>query len=231
VILIRGYQSDVKINDHCSRSEENLVIATYFFLISTFASKTLLGICYFLTIFFHFIFIQFTSLSNKWFYTGFCLVILVALIPTIILHTLRYQWKNLFLQYQGICWVNSSVIFQFISIPIIIFIGLNLLIISGITIRLLKFSFERKTVKTNEKRLIISLMIWLALCTSLGIAWIFGPFLDVLITDKDQSSSVVKLWFFGIFIGLEGLWVLIVNVVFYYNQKVNQKNRKMLLNK
>jgi hypothetical protein len=127
--------------------------------------------------------------------------------------------------------VNSSVIFQFISIPIIVFIGLNLLIISGITIRLLKFSFERKTVKTNEKRLIISLMIWLALCTSLGIAWIFGPFLDVLITDKDQSSSVVKLWFFGIFIGLEGLWVLIVNVVFYYNQKVNQKNRQMLLNK
>lgn len=231
VILIQGYQSNEKMNDHCSKSQENLVLTTYFFLISTFASKTFLGICYFLTIFFHFIFIQFTAISNKWFYTGFLLVIFIALIPTIIIQSIVKHWKDIFLQYQGICWLNSSVIFRFISIPIIIFIGLNILIISGITIRLLQFSCRQKTVKTNEKRMIISMMIWLALCISLGIAWIFGPFLDVLIYEKEQTSSVIKLWIFAIFIGLEGVWVLIVNVIFYVNQKVNKKNREMFLKK
>jgi len=231
IILIRGYQSNLKINDKCSISQENLVITTYFFLISTFASKTLLGICYFLTIFFHFILIQFTSISNKWFYASFFLVILIAFIPTIIIKIILNQSKNFFLQYQGICWFNSSVIFRFISIPIIIFIGLNLLIICGITIRLFQFSIGRKTVKTNEKRMIISIMIWLALCVSLGIAWIFGPFLDILITETNETSSIIKLWFFAIFIGLEGVWVLIVNVIFYLNQRVNKKNRQILLNK
>jgi hypothetical protein len=55
--------------------------------------------------------------------------------------------------------------------------------------------------------------------------------LDVLIKEKDQTSSIIKLWFFGMFIGLEGVWVLIVNVVFYLNQKANKKNRQMFLNK
>jgi len=231
IILILSYRTNLKSNDKCSKSEQNLVITTYFFLISTFASKTLLGICYFSTIFFHFTFIKFTTISNKWYYGSFFLTILIALIPTIIINIILKQWTNLFLKYQGICWFNSSIIFQLISIPILTFIGLNLLIIFGITIRLFQFFIGRKKVKTNEKRLIISVMIWLALCISLGIAWIFGPFLDLLIKEKDQTSSVIQLWVFGIFIGLEGVWVLIVNVVFYLNQKTNKKNRQMFLNK
>jgi cytochrome bd-type quinol oxidase subunit 2 len=108
---------------------------------------------------------------------------------------------------------------------------LNVLIIIGITIRLLKFSYRQKAVKTNEKRLIVSMMIWLALCVTLGIGWIFGPFLDIFIQDKEQTSSKIKLWFFGIFIGLEGVWVLMVNGIFYVNQRVNKNNRRMFLNK
>lgn len=231
VILIRGYLSNMKMHGNCSISEENLVLATYFFLITTFASKTLLGICYFLTIFFHFIFIQLTVISNKWFYASFFLVIFIALIPTIIIKIIFKQWNNFFLQYQGICWFNSSIIFRFISIPIIVFMSLNLIIIFGITIRLIRFSISRKTIKIDEKRLIISMMIWTALCVLLGIAWIFGPFLDMMIGEKEDTSSIIKLWIFAIFIGLEGVWVLIVNVIFYFIQKVNKKNRQMISKK
>jgi hypothetical protein len=74
-------------------------------------------------------------------------------------------------------------------------------------------------------------MIWLALCVSLGIGWLFGPFLDILIREKDETSSMITLWFFTIFIGLEGLWILIVNVIFYFNQEGNKKNHQMSLNK
>ena len=230
-ILIHGYRSKDAFVEQCSRSEENLAISTYFFLISTFASKTLLGICYFFTIFFHFIFIRLTMMSNLWLYLSFFLVMLIALIPTIVMSILVNQGSNLLVQYQGICWLNTSVVFRFVSIPIVVFLGLNALIILGITIRLVQFSLGQKTAKINEKRLIISLMIWLALCVSLGLAWIFGPFLDVLIEDNEQRSSVIKLWIFAMFIGLEGVWVLIVNVVFYVNQRAKKNHRQSPSNK
>lgn len=224
-ILIHGYRTKDSFDEYCSQSEENLGISTYFFLISTFASKTLLGICYFFTIFFHFIFIRLTMMSTLWLYLGFFLVILIALIPTIVMSVLVKQSSNLFVQYQGICWLNTSVVFRFVSIPLIVFLGLNALIILGITIRLIRFSFGQKPAKINEKRMMVSLMIWLALCVSLGMAWIFGPFLDVLIEDKEQQSSVIRQWIFAMFIGLEGVWVLIVNVVFYVNQRAKKNTR------
>lgn len=222
VILIQGYQSSRKFHGNCSMSQKNLVVTTYFFLLLTFASKTLLGICYFLTIIFHFIFIQCASMSTHWFYSGIGFVVTIAFVPTIILR----QSMNLFQSYQGICWLSSFIVFRFISIPILIFIGTNSLIIGIITVRLLKFVFQRKTMKIIERRLMISTMIWLSLCITLGLAWIFGPFLDLLVVDKDQTSSIVQLWIFAIFFGLEGLWVLIVNIIFYVNQKLNSENRQ-----
>ena len=230
-ILITGYRSKDQFDETCSQSQKNLLITTYFFLISTFASKTLLGMCYFFSIFFHFLLIRLTIMSNVWLYLGFFLVMIIALIPTIVMTVLMKQWANLFVQYQGICWLNSSVVFRFVSIPIIVFLGLNALIIFGITIRLVQFSLGQKTAKFNEKRMIISAMIWLALCVLLGMAWIFGPFLDIFIGEKEQRSSIIQLWIFAIFIGLEGVWVLIVNIVFYVNQRVKKTNQSSIPNK
>jgi hypothetical protein len=76
------------------------------------------------------------------------------------------------------------------------------------------------------------MMIWLSLCISLGIAWIFGPFLDLIIPEKKPLySSAIVQWIFGFFIGLEGLWVLIINIIFYSNQKLNIKTHQSFLNK
>ena len=229
-IFIHGHQisggQSKFVAEKCSVSSRNLSIATYFFLLSTFASKTFLGICYFLTIFFHFVFIRLTSLSNKWFYLGIFLVILITIIPIIIINVILHQWKDLFLQYDGICWFNSSVIFKVVSIPMIIFIGLNVVIILAITLRLIHFCIGRKTTEQREKRMIISLMIWLSLCISLGVGWILGPFLDMATEEKKRLSPIVIQSIFGFFIGLEGVWVLIVNVIFYLNQKMNLKNRE-----
>ncbi|CAF3718572.1 unnamed protein product [Rotaria sordida] len=234
IILIRSYKSsniELIVQDKCSLHSRNLAIATYFFFILTFASKTLLGIGYFLTIIFHFIFIEFTIISNKWFYASFFLIILISLIPTIIINIVINRWTNLFLQYKDICWFNKSFIFRFISIPIIIFLALNVLIIIGITIRLIQFFIGRKMSQTNQKRMIVSIMIWITLCISLGIAWIFGPFLDLMIKEKTQTSSKITQWIFGLFNGLEGVWVLGVNVIFYLNQKLNMKYHGTVLNK
>lgn len=233
-ILIRSLyisKENITNQDHCSILPQNLVITTYFFLILTFASKTLLGIGYFLTIFFHFIFIEFTTISNRWFCVSFLFVIFIALIPTMAMNIVRYQWTNLFLQYGNICWLNTPFIVRFISIPIGIFLGLNILIICGITMRLIQFAIGRKKLKKINKRMIVSIMIWTTLCVSLGVAWLFGPFLDILIEDKNQTSSKILQWLFGLFSGLEGVFVLTVNIIFYHTQKKNMKSRQECLNK
>ncbi|CAF4181378.1 unnamed protein product [Rotaria sp. Silwood2] len=234
VILIRAYKSSntESINqDKCSILPRNLAIATYSFFILTFASKTLLGIGYFLTIFFHFIFIESTTIFNKWFYASFFLVILIALIPTIIINIIIHRSTNLFIQYESICWFNKSYIFRFISIPLIIFLALNILIIFGITIRLIQFFIRRKMSQTNEKRTIVSIMIWITLCILLGVAWIFGPFLDLMIKDKTLTPSKIIQWIFAVYNGLEGLWVLGINIIFYLNQKLNMTSRWTIPNK
>ncbi len=71
-------------------------------------------------------FINFASMSNKWFYAGFFIVILIPIIPFIIINIISNHWKDLFIQYDGICWFNSSIIFKIISIPMIIFISCNI---------------------------------------------------------------------------------------------------------
>ncbi|CAF4665619.1 unnamed protein product, partial [Rotaria sp. Silwood2] len=62
--------------------------------------------------------------------------------------------------------------------------------------------------QTNEKRTIVSIMIWITLCILLGVAWIFGPFLDLMIKDKTLTPSKIIQWIFAVYNGLEGLWVL-----------------------
>lgn len=228
-VLIRGYKSSTpksKIQTNCSIVSQNLVITTYFYLILTFASKTLLGIYYFLTIFVDFIFVEFTILSKKSLFGSLLLVILIAIIPTIVVKVMIHKQTNLFIQYEGICWFDSSFVFQFISIPILIFLGFNLLIIFGVTIRLIQFFIGRTALQRKDKRMIVSIMIWITLCISLGIAWIFGPFLNFIIQHKLQTSSIIIELVFSFFIGLEGLWVLIVNIVFYFTQERITKNQK-----
>lgn len=230
VFLVRGRQSSeerAKKTAPCQTSPQALAVATYFFLLLTFASKTLLGICHFSTMFFRFIVNQLTSIPSRWFFASFILIILIALIPTIVVRAMADPWNTVLIQYGDICWFHSASLFPFVSIPILISIGINLIILLGITIRLCQFFRHPKSEELRKKRLVVAVMIWVASCISLGMAWIFGPFLDMLIKDDHQSSvSVVTQWIFSLFIGLEGLWMLIVNVIFYFNQKRKAAERR-----
>ena len=233
VFLVRGRQSSedrAKKNVQCQASPQTLAITTYFFLLLTFASKTLLGICHFSTMFFRFIVNQLTSTSTRWFFASFILVILIALGPTIAVRVMSNSLDHLLVQYGEICWFHPAFIFRFVSVPILISIGLNLIILLGITIRLYKFFRHPEVEELRKKRLVVAVMIWVASCISLGMAWIFGPFLDMLVKDDHQSSiSIVTQWIFSLFVGLEGLWMLIINVIFYFNQKRRAADRQLLM--
>jgi hypothetical protein len=158
-------------------------------------------------------------------------VIVLALIPTVLISVAVHQWESLFVQYEQICWFRSAFIHGFLSIPLLVFIGINILILFGITVYLCRFSIYQKTIQQSEQRILIAVKIWLGSCITLGIAWVVGPFLDMMIKDQNQKSAMVAQWIFALFIGLEGLWVLLVNIIFYYDQRIQTKARQINGNK
>jgi hypothetical protein len=62
----------------------------------------------------------------------------------------------------------------------------------------------------------------------LGVAWIIEPLLGIFVDGKGQTSSKVgqgMQWIFVLLIGLEGVWVLIVNVLLYFSRKDKRKHQ------
>jgi hypothetical protein len=218
VTMFRKHQSSTGTNQ-CQSSTLNLASATYFFVIVTFISKTLLGVYYFLTIFVRFALVQWTSMPVKWFVCTLGLIIILALIPTIVAR----QLPNVLVQYENICWFSSTYLIKFLTIPISIFIGINVIIIIIIAYRLIRFaSYKTASTQSKNGRFTTGICIWISSCILLGVAWVIGPLLGVFIDENGRTSSTVGVaiqWIFAILIGLEGVWVLIVNIIFYLNQR------------
>ena len=230
VFLVRGHRpfnTDLLKSSTCQGLAQNMAIATYFFLVLTFLSKTLLGIYYFSTMSFHFIINRFKSISARSLSIHFVVTIIIALIPTIILIVFVFRSKNILVRYGDVCWFRTSYPLLFVTIPILLSIGLNLVLLFGISVCLFIFIFHPQEGQRREKRVMLASMIWTGSSISLGIAWVFGPFLGMLIKDDSRSvTSIVTQWIFSIFVGLEGLWVLLVNIIFFIHQKFNSNHKK-----
>ena len=229
IFLVRSHRPSNKdpiTSGECQGLAQGIAITTYFFLVLTFASKTLLGLYYFSSMSFRFVINQIESISRRWLPIQFTLITTMALIPTIILIILASRSNDILIRYGDICWFRTSYPLLFVTIPILLSIGLNLVLLFGITVCLFLFIFYPQEGQRREKRLMLASMIWTASSISLGIAWIFGPFLGMLIKDNNRSpTSIITQWVFSVFVGLEGLWVLLVNIIFFIHQKFNTNNR------
>jgi hypothetical protein len=223
IILFKQYPSSI-IGMQCQTSSLNLTLVTYFFLLLTFSTKTLLGLFYFFTIFVRFATARWTITPGKWFFASLLIVIIVAIIPTVVATALENKWTNVFIQYENICWFSSSYLIKFITIPISILVGINGIIFMLILIRLLQFVFCTTDIQAKDKRLKAAISVWIASCILLGIAWILGPVLGFIVDENGQTNSIVGQgiqWTFTLLIGLEGVGILIVNILFYL--RVRQK--------
>jgi hypothetical protein len=147
------------------------------------------------------------------------------LIPTIVAR----QLSNVLVQYEYICWFSSTYLIKFITIPISVFVGLNIIIIIIILYRLILFTFYKGVAnESKDKRFITGICISISSCVLLGVAWILGPLLGIFIDETNQTSSPIgraMQWIFAILIGFEGVWVLIVNILFYLNQQPKRQYR------
>jgi formate-dependent nitrite reductase membrane component NrfD len=93
-----------------------------------------------------------------------------------------------------------------------------------ILIRLLQFVFCTTATRAKDRRLKTAISVWIVSCILLGIAWILGPVLGFIVDENGQTNSVVGQgiqWTFTLLIGLEGVGILIVNILFYL--RVRQK--------
>jgi len=109
-----------------------------------------------------------------------------------------------------ICWFSRSVIHYFLTIPICIFLAINLLIF----IQVAKHNITH--VKLKEKKELSyyirrkkCIYILLTSCATQGFGWLFGPLM--LVASPDAAE--VLGWLFVIFNGLEGVWVILLYIV------------------
>jgi hypothetical protein len=147
---------------------------------------------------------------------------MIALIPTIVASALSHEWNNIIVSNNNVCWFHGIYLISFVTIPVSIFIGINIIIVILISIRLFQFLSNANVNQAKEKRLIIATCMWIASCVLLGILWIIGPLLSLFVNDNGQSTSTasqVMQWIFALLAGLEGVWVLIVNILFYVRQR------------
>jgi hypothetical protein len=210
----------------------NLVLTIYFFIILTFVSKTFLGIYYYFTIFIDFKPHLFHDRPNKCYLVTLLIIILAGLIPTIVAGALLHQQTNIIISKNNVCWFDGIYLIGFITIPVSIFIGINLIIVILIGISLFRFFYNTKVDQGKKKRLMVATCMWIASCVLLGIVWIIGPFLNLLVNENGQStstSSKVMQWIFALLTGLEGVWVLTVNILFYVRQRTNKQSRWLYL--
>ena len=228
ILLIINQQSSATISTSCQPSMLNLVLAIYFFIILTFVSKTFLGFYYYFTIFTDFKPRLFHDRPNKGYLISLLIIIIAALLPTIIAGALSHQQNDIIISKNNVCWFEGIYLIGFITIPVSLLIGINLIIVILIGISLFQFLCNTKIDQGKEKRLIVAACMWVASCILLGIVWIVGPFLNLLVNENGQSISTTSKgmqWIFALLTGLEGVWILIVNILFYVRQRTNKRLR------
>lgn len=200
----------------CTKSSIQLAFASYFFFLLAFSSKTLLPIISISKIFLS------SNIENFIFSHRFSILICVSLaflfasIPTAILAIFHYEKENLFRSFGQNCWFKT----QIVLLPFWILILFNLLLFLSTSVRLIQFAFKSETRNSRRKRIVLVTMISVASFVTFGLIWIFGPILPLLVDEKTRSTgSDVLQWLFALTTASEGILTLIINVIFYINER------------
>ncbi|CAF1113044.1 unnamed protein product [Adineta steineri] len=115
--------------------------------------------------------------------------------------TILYPYK--------ICWFTPNVIHYFLTIPICIFLLLNIIMIISVIRCLINHARNVIASDQSSKRLKMCVLVLLSSCVTQGISWLIGPLLSII-----NSYNVHGLtWIFVIFNGLEGVWSILLYII------------------
>ncbi|CAF4875548.1 unnamed protein product [Rotaria socialis] len=118
-----------------------------------------------------------------------------------------------------LCWFTRDVIYYFLTIPVGVFLFLNILIFIIVTHRIIKHVRNATSPHQSYERMKRCVIILLLSSVTQGIGWIFGPFLTIV----DEKAGNILGWFFIIFNGLEGLWIILLYLLIRSQHMDEQK--------
>ena len=118
-----------------------------------------------------------------------------------------------------ICWFSPDRIHYFFTIPVCLFLAINFFIILLVARRIINHVRNSTSPHQSYKRMKQCVIVLLSSCITQGLAWILGP----LITISQRQYAEVLGWFFVVFNGLEGLWMIILYVIIQSQHMDEQK--------
>ncbi len=199
----------------CFLSSSVLMFITYFLLIYMFCVKTSTGYFYYL----RFVHLR-PPASHRPLLLMLIISFLIALLCVIL--AIGFNTKSTYnitqLYPYELCWFTRDVIYYFLTIPIGIFLLLNIIIITLVSRSIITHAFHATTRQQINGRLKRCVLVLLSSCVTQGIAWLFGPFISFL----NPIAGNILAWFFIILNGLEGFWTIILYLLIRSKQ-LNEK--------
>lgn len=192
----------------CFTSATILMFVVYFLLFFMFGTKT--SISYFNYI--HFVRLFPPPSFKK---LGILLIIscIISIIAVGIAAGLNSNSSFVITRMYGkkICWFDTKVLWYFMTIPIGIFLLINLLVFILIVKCMINHARNATSPHQSYQRIKQCALLLIVSSIGQGIGWISGPFLSL-----GGSLSVggdVAEWIFVIFNGLEGLWSILLYII------------------
>jgi hypothetical protein len=199
----------------CFLSSSVLMFFVYFLLIFMFCVKTSVGYFYYL---------RFVHLFPQPSHTRLFIMLSISLVISFLCvgFAIGFNTKSSYhitqLYAYQICWFTESVIYYFMTIPIGIFLILNIISITFVSKSIIAHARNASTSKQINERLKRCVIILLSSCVTQGVGWLFGPFISYVSVIPGEILG----WIFIIINGLEGVWSILL-YVFIRSQQLDEQ--------
>ncbi|CAM4822584.1 unnamed protein product [Rotaria magnacalcarata] len=200
----------------CFLSSSVLMFFVYFFLIFMFCTKTSIG---------YFNYLRFVHLfpepKLRQLYRLLTVSFLVSI--TWVSFAAGFNANSSFsitqLYPYQLCWFTRDALYYFMTIPVCIFLLLNLFTIIFVSKHIIVHARNATSRHQSYERMKRCVIILLSSCVTQGIGWLFGPFISFV----SPTGGDVLEWFFIILNGLEGVWSIILYIIIRSQRMEEQK--------
>ena len=200
----------------CFLSSSVLMFFVYFFLIFMFCAKTSVG---------YFNYLRFVYLFPQPSYRRLFILLLISFLLSI-------GWTSFAAGFNSnasfhitqlypyrICWFTRDVIYYFVTIPVCIFLLLNLITMIFVAKSIINHARNATSRHQSYERAKRCVLVLLSSCVTQGVGWLLGPFISFV----DPAAGQVLEWFFVVFNGLEGVWSILLYIIIRTQRMDEQK--------
>jgi hypothetical protein len=201
----------------CFLSSSVLMFLVYFFLIFMFCAKTSVG---------YFNYLRFVYLFPQPSFRRLIILLIISFFLSIgwVSFAAGFNSNSSFnitqLYPYRLCWFTRDVLYYFLTIPVCIFLLLNLIIIIFVAKHISNHARNATSPHQSYERMKRCVLVLLSSCVTQGIGWLFGPFISFV----SPTGGDVLEWIFIVLNGLEGLWSILLYIIIR-SQRIDEQKR------